>query len=385
VVGGLVVPVAISFSSLLSDQINLVSKNTKNTAIIVVLQNSKTSSSSRENSRRRQQQQQQQQQQQHQQQKSSTSGKHHHRHHRIVFLEEESSLSSYSKVSSSSLETSSTTIKEQVVVKQQVEPMTTSDACPYCLVEADSHRWPFEEHFYKECQPMQAWETMSFPTCNLLHQLDMMPQLVPVVTTVQEVPSSAAAAAANSSTKSTTTTTTTTTTAALSPSLLSTAGSWRTVWTVQDTATATTSTATSNIVVAKFLKFTHRNFTHEAYEKHNTDALVMEHLTASPYIVNAHAYCGQSVITEHADTDTGGIRSFIKRSDFGSRSRLRLARDMAGALAVLHYRDDIVLMARSNSAAAAADKTTATTNAASIRPLRATIAHVRRRVDSDDF
>jgi hypothetical protein len=341
-VGGLIIPVAISFSSILSDK-NVVS----NTAVILVLQSSKTTTTSSQQKIRQQL-----------QQKSTSTGIMHHR--RIVFLEESSSAHTM-KVAASAI--------------RQVEPMTTSDACPYCRVEADIHRWPFEERFYKDCEPIMDWQSMSFPTCNLLHQLDMIPQLVAIVvvpTATNAISKYNYFATTSYNINATTSSTTTTTTAVLSPSLLSTAGSWRTVWTVQDTATAIGARNTS-VVVAKFLKFTHRNFTHEAYEKHNTDALVMEHLTASPYMLNAHAYCGQSVITEHADTE---IRSYIKRSDFGSRSRLKLAQDMAGALAVLQYRDDIM------ASSSATNNNTTTT---STRPLRATIAHVRRESELRDI
>jgi serine/threonine protein kinase len=77
----------------------------------------------------------------------------------------------------------------------------------------------------------------------------------------------------------------------------------------------------------------HRNFTPDAYYAHRIDALVMERLTFSPYIVNVFAFCGQSVLTEYADTSA---RDVIKNKNLSSSSRLKLARDLALGLSHIH-------------------------------------------------
>ena len=53
-------------------------------------------------------------------------------------------------------------------------------------------------------------------------------------------------------------------------------------------------------VVLKTLRI-EREFLSEYYDLHNRDALAMERLTGSPYVVDVYGYCGQSAINELAD------------------------------------------------------------------------------------
>lgn len=53
-------------------------------------------------------------------------------------------------------------------------------------------------------------------------------------------------------------------------------------------------------VVLKTLRI-QREFLNEYYDLHNRDALAMERLTGSPYVVDVYGYCGQSAINELAD------------------------------------------------------------------------------------
>ncbi|KAG7354445.1 protein kinase domain containing protein [Nitzschia inconspicua] len=117
-------------------------------------------------------------------------------------------------------------------------------------------------------------------------------------------------------------------------SLLSMEGSWRSVWNV--TRHPPTSIAEGrvgpSIVVLKALQL-HREFDDESFSMHGMDAIIMERLTASPYVVDSYGFCGQSVMTSIAASSG---RSLIKDSKLKWLTRLKLARDLARGMADLH-------------------------------------------------
>ncbi|KAG7351343.1 protein kinase domain containing protein [Nitzschia inconspicua] len=117
-------------------------------------------------------------------------------------------------------------------------------------------------------------------------------------------------------------------------SLLSMEGSWRSVWNV--TRYPPTSIAKGkvgpSIVVLKALQL-HREFDDESFSMHGMDAIIMERLTASPYVVDSYGFCGQSVMTSIAASSG---RSLIKDSKLKWLTRLKLARDLARGMADLH-------------------------------------------------
>ncbi|GKY95035.1 hypothetical protein MPSEU_000467800 [Mayamaea pseudoterrestris] len=169
-----------------------------------------------------------------------------------------------------------------------VTPISTSD-CPYCNQEMNSHIFPFERPYYDGCTFMADWQATFHETCNNLHEFDLASEQI---------------------------------------HLLSTQGSWRTVW--------KTDMPQDKSAILKLLKMDRRNFTHEAYAYHRNDANVMSQLTASPYVVNAYSFCGQSVLTEYASS---GARNFVKDRRFSSMERLEMGRDLARALSALHSID----------------------------------------------
>jgi serine/threonine protein kinase len=109
-------------------------------------------------------------------------------------------------------------------------------------------------------------------------------------------------------------------------SLLSMEGSWRSVWKV------TTANNSNNTMILKVLQLD-REFDAESYEIHALDSIVMERLTASPYVVSSFGHCGQSVLTEFAQSSG---RNLLKDTTLSGRSRVRLALDLARGLAELH-------------------------------------------------
>lgn len=96
-------------------------------------------------------------------------------------------------------------------------------------------------------------------------------------------------------------------------------------------------------VVLKTLRIV-REYISEYYELHRRDAVAMERLTASPFVVNIYAYCGQSAINELADFPYAGVQNletFNKRmrgndSPKANIIKLRMATSIALGLADIH-------------------------------------------------
>jgi Protein tyrosine and serine/threonine kinase len=71
-------------------------------------------------------------------------------------------------------------------------------------------------------------------------------------------------------------------------------GLWRSVWSVNPRAVMT------EPIVLKTMQKEHE-LTDRNYDRHRRDAIVMEHLTSSPYVVDIYGFCGNSVLTEYMD------------------------------------------------------------------------------------
>ena len=80
-----------------------------------------------------------------------------------------------------------------------------------------------------------------------------------------------------------------------------------------------------------------RDYTHEFYELHERDAVAIERLTKSPYVVNIFGSCGPSVINEFADFVEGvhNFRDFAKQMrNKDSDGILRLKLNIAAMIAM---------------------------------------------------
>jgi tRNA A-37 threonylcarbamoyl transferase component Bud32 len=219
--------------------------------------------------------------------------------------------------SDGSSSTTSSSLTSTSTSRRAVEPLSDRSRPPR---RDDSNIWPFERPYYRDCTYIDNTATIR-PTCNLLHELP---------TTNNDNDNNL--------------------------SLISTKGSWRSVWGWSTSTgaaeadhrhlhTTTTSTTTANTtsllplpllnnigLIVKRLRLD-REWNHEAYERHYVDALAMEQLTSSPYICNLYASCGPSIITERA---TNSARYFLKNPNLSALQRLELARDLATGLADVH-------------------------------------------------
>jgi hypothetical protein len=119
-------------------------------------------------------------------------------------------------------------------------------------------------------------------------------------------------------------------------SLLSMEGSWRSVWNVTrypiTTANESFETSPPRTLVLKLLQLD-REFDKESFSMHDMDAIIMDVLTASPYIVDSYGFCGQSVMTSVAASSG---RALVKDSNLKWLTRLQLARDLSRGMADLH-------------------------------------------------
>ena len=157
-----------------------------------------------------------------------------------------------------------------------VQPIGNSSCCGD---DTDYHILPFSRRFYEDCVPIIRPRV--HPTCNTMHEIALDSDVT----------------------------------------FLSDSGSWRTAFKVEN-----------HNVVLKMLSL-NRAFNKVSMDVQAIDIMAMDHLTASPYVINAHSFCGQSVATEFAPSSG---RDFIKQDHISSRERLKMARDLARGLADLH-------------------------------------------------
>jgi serine/threonine protein kinase len=117
-------------------------------------------------------------------------------------------------------------------------------------------------------------------------------------------------------------------------------GLWRQVWKVQPRGDHVDDLSDEEVAVLKIMKMEHpvdpRNF-----DRHRRDALVMERLTSSPYVVGIYGFCGNTVLTEFAgktledylNDDDENMDVYSKESVEG---KIQLALDVMKGLKALH-------------------------------------------------
>ena len=114
-------------------------------------------------------------------------------------------------------------------------------------------------------------------------------------------------------------------------------GLWRSVWSVNPRSVMT------EPIVLKTMQKEHE-LTNRNYDRHRRDAIVMEQLTSSPYVVDIYGFCGNSVLTEYMDltlddvifSDDMDIVIDSKPVPITSTMKLQWALDVARGVQALH-------------------------------------------------
>lgn len=156
----------------------------------------------------------------------------------------------------------------------------------------------------KNCQVQHHWQLQTFPSCNLLHECDLVPKGTATVA-VSDANNHFVKVVAH--------------------------GYWRDVWSIPDYHSQ---------LALKTIRVEHdidaRNF-----DRNRRDAMASQRLTSSPYIVDIYGYCGNSGIYEYS---TGGTVEELIWPDHGectlsSLDKLKVASQIAHGIAELHNSD----------------------------------------------
>lgn len=171
-----------------------------------------------------------------------------------------------------------------------------------------------------KCLPMAEWMKASFPNCNSIHEMDMK--------------SSVSSFRINDN----------------EGDLKFLGQGWfRTTWKYRDDNYQSNhkrdDLLSPTAVVLKTLRI-EREFLDEYFDLHRRDAVAMERLTFSPYVVNIHGYCGQSAVNELAEGIVGGTITSLEQLNRRLRGKeedrqalflkLQLATKVAIGLAHIH-------------------------------------------------
>ena len=193
-----------------------------------------------------------------------------------------------------------------------------------------------------DCVPIADWQTRSYPNCNVFHEMNLHQAMEDNYNS--NVSLDEAAPNAVEDKKTTKKTTTTTTTTPLPPKTAEdrieflAQGWFRSTWRWDN--------AQEDAVVLKMLRL-EREFFDEYYELHRKDAVAMERLSSSPFVMDIYGYCGQSALNELADFPNG--LNSLEKFDRNLRNRegpevnilkLHIATSVAVGLAHVHEIDD---------------------------------------------
>lgn len=169
--------------------------------------------------------------------------------------------------------------------------------------KADSVVQETSQDLPDKCQPMADWQTQSFVNCNSLHGIDMHRG----ITLLHEGKAQLTFLGQ---------------------------GWFRSTWQLGSDA--------EEPVVLKTLRL-EREFLEEYYELHRRDAVAMEQLTHSPFVMNAFGYCGQSAVNELANfkyvTSLEALDRRLRGKGMGSAVltlKLRLATSIAVGISHVH-------------------------------------------------
>jgi hypothetical protein len=220
-----------------------------------------------------------------------------------------------------------------------------------------------------ECVPMAEWQTQSFPTCNVVHELDFVRGV---------------AVSANTKPWNRRTSKVRPPPLPLSMQILA-KGGMRLAWTAtqspfsiqdfgkgKDVLEEDPTYDEDDTFILKTLKW-QRNYTQTVYEANRIDALVSERLSPSPHVIDIYGYCGNAVLNEMASPHKGSLEHMIRNKidipGYTWRQVLRYVTEAAQAIADIQSIDSILYSLKD-------DSSTTTNNANStIIIINSTVVH----------
>lgn len=184
--------------------------------------------------------------------------------------------------------------------KRKVVPLISSKSVK---ILDDSDEYPrAEDPETDHCKPMYSWQKSSFPSCNLVHEIDLTNSLAENASEVLAY------------------------------------GAYRDVWSITG--------MDKNRYVLKTMLY-ERDFTVRNFDRYRRDAVAMERLTSSELILDIYGFCGSSAATEFADggdletTLWGDIDIYeepeIPESRLTDVEKLEIATEAARSLADFHF------------------------------------------------
>mmetsp|Transcript_30224 Transcript_30224/g.66464 ORF Transcript_30224/g.66464 Transcript_30224/m.66464 type:complete len:874 (-) Transcript_30224:40-2661(-) len=243
----------------------------------------------------------------------------------------QTSTATISSSSTATAATTATTSTRRAALQAQWQKQGTLD--PMLRVtpgeEAAPQDHDREPYVQGDCVPMQPWQTMSFPNCNAFHELNMIGSGRNA--TVDNDRHGGGRARRGGSGDSSTYKVREDNIDFLGR------GWFRAAWKVDS------GIHENDPVVLKTLRL-EREFYDEYYELHRKDAVAMERLTPSPYVIDIYGYCGQSAINELADFFTGftNLQAFARQLQGNIDAhmlRLKLQISIMMALGVAHMHE----------------------------------------------
>eukprot|EP00934_Nitzschia_sp_Nitz4_P007085 Nitzschia sp. Nitz4//scaffold21_size171442//91072//93100//NITZ4_002171-RA/size171442-augustus-gene-0.184-mRNA-1//1//CDS//3329542441//7075//frame0 len=173
-----------------------------------------------------------------------------------------------------------------------VEVESTFKAMQEHLKDSDDYEIRLSEKFETgHCKAMYKWQTQSFPNCNSVFEQDLTQLRKEQVRLIAN-------------------------------------GYWRDVWRVQ---------AANDTVALKTLRYVHK-ISARNFDRHRRDALAMDQLTSSRWIVDIHSYCGNTAIVEYAPGGSldDSIFSSSEQDYWEPHERLIIAYQVASGVAAVH-------------------------------------------------
>ena len=171
------------------------------------------------------------------------------------------------------------------------------------LKNSRSYRNRQPDQISEGCTPQYDWQVTSYPSCNLIMEMDMAQ---PFVTGWDGVSHEATRVVNN--------------------------GYWRDVWAIRE--------FDGRRVAVKTMRYEHE-YEARNYDRHRKDALASERLTSSPYVASIYSFCGNTGIFDFVDK--GDIDELIFDEDenadeyaMSSLRKLELALQVSRGIAASH-------------------------------------------------